>query len=448
MFVEKANSPGGVLKVVHSLLKHSEDDQYRRRVYAYDGDVHGIDINTIPFDTTWLEATDEVHTAEDHSFQQERFLADQELKLIPHADGAARTAVVRTRGCMYIPSVLLPYVLEKDLTAREAFETLLPLIEDENLLQAAAPLVKFLLVATTRIDGDAGPTTAVRMGQLPDPCGARQVIQNRRKNLLYQHLPGLQPAGRGVATASDPALVGIMRCMKDANNAQQAHLDETRADRAQQNLPKTVDKKWPGHVDRLLRLCNVEEVSDLPRYWHEAAAWKKTSGITLTNVLQEAVDLAASELEMVELAPRVTVSHANALQNWNFVGLSQQDIGSGILLFTITPPGATSLQAKERLRRDFEQVNDESTMIAGNTSISATDAKALRGGAYVPVDFDELEAGLSAGGILLGAVLGVEHSTVKSYFNSLRTYTRVKLQLKQMMIARYGEALAAAIIGY
>ena len=35
MVVEEANPPGGVLKVVHSLLEHSGDDQYRRGVYAY-----------------------------------------------------------------------------------------------------------------------------------------------------------------------------------------------------------------------------------------------------------------------------------------------------------------------------------------------------------------------------------------------------------------------------
>jgi len=64
--------------------------------------------NTTPFDTTWLGATNEVHTAEGHGPQQGRSLADQGLKLIPHADGAARTAVVGTRGCMYTPAVLLP----------------------------------------------------------------------------------------------------------------------------------------------------------------------------------------------------------------------------------------------------------------------------------------------------------------------------------------------------
>ena len=50
---------------------------------------------------------------------------------------------------MFIPHPLLQYVIRKRLTAKDAFTTLFPVIQDTDLEVVCVPVIEFLMVART-----------------------------------------------------------------------------------------------------------------------------------------------------------------------------------------------------------------------------------------------------------------------------------------------------------
>ena len=147
--------------------------------------------------------------------------------------------------------------------------------------------------------------------------------------------------------------------------------------------------------------------------------------------------------------PHVTVQHANSLQNWTLAGSTEYNLSVGILPFTVTPTGAVSIEAMIRLEHDHEQTSDYTTILDGNTSMTAADARALRANsAYIPVNMDETEAMINSYGALLGAILGYEHPNVLAHFASLDEYKEIRLHLKSLMTEELGARLAAATLLY
>ena len=338
---------------------------------------------------------------------------------------------------MYIPSSLLPYVMGLSLTPKEVLHILHPVIISLDLVTECAPLLSFLIAATTKAaDGNEPVTVQASAGTAP--ANLLDVMQDRRENLLYRHLPSLRPAA---GRPSDPALVGMMTTMVEMKAAAVDNLDDLRLAREQAHAPKTVTEKWPNHIDRLLKLCNCDDPDDLPNYWQEAANFKKGTGITLRSVLQDSVQLAAQELNVD--SPHVTVQHATSLQNWEFSSGIEYDLAAGLAPFTITPPGSLSLEATARREEEYEQSANHTTMMEASSRLSYSDARSIRGkDGYAPVNFDEAEAMLEAYGAFLGAVLGTKHPNVKAHFRSLRLYRRRRQALKAALIRRFGERMA------
>ena len=80
----------------------------------------------------------------------------------------------------------------------------------------------FLIAATTSGEGKEPPIT-VQPGAVTELTGVLDVIQDRRENLLYRHLPRLRPT---LGHKSDPALLGIMTTMQAMQSASANDLDD------------------------------------------------------------------------------------------------------------------------------------------------------------------------------------------------------------------------------
>ena len=131
------------------------------------------------------------------------------------------------------------------------------------------------------------------------------------------------------------------------------------------------------------------------------------------------------------------------------MGPTHYSLASGLGPFTVTPPGAVSLEAVLRLEADFEQSLNHATIMEGNATLTASDAKLLRcGNAYVPVVYDEMELALEAFLAVLAAVLGHPHPLVASYQRALRAYKRVRIRIKHVLDNHLGKHLGAATIMY
>ena len=447
VFVEDASSDSGTLQVLHGVRRHPLRDNHRGQTYAYLGDVQGVDITVVGFLPELLDITAEVRVAMDADQQMGMFAADEYLDVIPAFpvdDDAVTSRSVQTRKSMYIPYPLIPYVLDRDLTAKQALTTLIPVIQDLNLDEACGPLIDFLIVATTATSECHDTPVTVQIAAGLQPGRINSVQSERRSSVLHMQLPGIVPT-RGAR--SDPALTGIMRTMQEVRLATVDDLTDRRLERDKVLAPKTISERWPSHVDRLCKMCGVDDTDDLPAYWHEVAALKKTTGASARGILQDSAEIAAAHFRVP--TPHVTVQHANSLQNWTLAGSTEYNLAVGILPFTVTPTGAVSLEALVRLDHDHEQTSDYTTILDGNASMTASDARALRANsAYIPVNMDETEVMLNSYGALLGAVLGHDHPNVLAHFASLEMYTEVRLHLKSLMTTELGGRLAAATLLY
>ena len=440
VFVTEANQPGGTLQIIHSPRKHAQRGAHRGKCFAYLGDLCGQSIDIVNFNTQLLDFAPEVNVVNNVDIQSSYFDNHAASELAPSVpDGIEDLRRIKTRRSMFIPFPFIPYVIGCNLTAREALNVLVPVIRNFALEEVCSQLIDFLVVASTHSMNDGPPAT--EQAVFTAPLGLASVREARRTHILGNHLSAL------ITPLGDPGIPGLGDALGTLQEVRTGYLDDLadrRLERAATNQPKTVVQRWKAEtVDRLLKLCNVEDTELLPAFWHELAAHKKTQG-TVRSLLQDAVETAAKQLRVRH--PTVTTQHASALTDWTFYG-SEIDLGEGILPFTITPPDQVSLAAVAQIQLDHHQNRDFSAIMTGSTSISAADARAMRSSkGYIPVDWDEAEVQIEAYTPVLAAILGEQHPNVMEHVAATAALRRFKPLLKQFMSAKLGIGLSAATI--
>ena len=442
VFVHTPQHPEGVLRILHGLRRHTSRGPHRGKLFAYAGDNFGIDIQTIEVNDAIFETTAPVTVY--NTAEQQLDLLDQQpgISLVPPpaADSEGSTQLV-TRKSMFIPSHLLPRILHQELTPRQALASLLPALESAGISAACTALAEFLMVASTATrDRSAPQTVHVNLGT--NHADALEVIHARRRSVLFKDLPGLDPSMGGQDTLS-----GVASTLKEVRNGILDELADRRQDRQKKSARQTITERWhTGTCVRLLKMCGVDDWEDLPPLYHTLAGHRKDDG-PIRNLLQDAVDAAAVTLRTRR--PNMTVQHATALKNWMFIGVTERELGEGLLPFSITPPDQVSASAIAQSQANHSQNMDYSTIMLGSTSISASDAKSMRTGkGYIPADWDEAEVQLECYTPVLAAILGLQHPNVLAHraaFTALRNY---KSLLKQFMSAQLGPRLSAATIVY
>lgn len=449
-FVSNGANPTGILKVTHGYSVFTglpTDTVNRGKTFGYVDDVvGGLDVNTFELDPTHLARTVEVRcvpTPERHlELLQDEPAADT---VGPVAEDALTQAIYRTRKAMYIPYGLVEYVIGKDLTAREAFEILWPVIESKGWQTVAQPLVRFLMIASTTPEVGLPPATLLpQLGF--GPVGAADVLGERRERVLYQQLPALAlratPATGGVGDLHMTALIAQVELLNDHTRLDR---QDRQATREKAVAPKTIRERFQDYVtDKLLVLTDSCCDEDLPRLYHELAARQK--GVSKRMVLQQAYDIAATDLQLNRLP--ASPSHVLCLDQWDFVGISMDTLGTGLLPFSIVPPDAPSKLARQAMLDEADrarQYDMSGEAVAG--SISATDAKRLfNAHGYVASQWAEADIQLELYGVILGAILGTQHAVTRGHLASYQGYTRIRTRLQAAMNHKYGTSLAPALL--
>ena len=444
--------PGGMARVIHNVKVHTaRSSAHRGTTFAYVGDVTGQDIELIGFDNDLLAVTSPTRVYKTVDLQKEFFANSSEVVRLAgaHDPNDADTHEVTTRGAMFLPYPLVPYVInDPNQDSRDVFESLIAAMEALNLTDVCRPLVEYLLVATTRvadaITGIDEHSEAIHSDIGTYVPGCMEVAHARRGTVLHRQLPALKPRTRDQNTA----LTGILGAMKDVRNGLIEDLADRRLDRDAKKTRPTVETRWPEKtVDRLCKLCGVRDWQDLPTLYHEMAAHKKTDG-TLRSVFQEAVETAAAILGNLH-CPTVTVQHATALTGWVFFGAGDQALGEGLMPFSITPPNQVSAGAIAAIQATHEQNMDHHTVMTGSTSVTAADAQKMRSSkGYIPANFEEMLVQLSAYTCILGALLGTGHANVIAHRDAVQKLVVNQALLKQFVTAQLGPRLGAATLVY
>lgn len=235
----------------------------------------GTDTENFHVNDQQLETVAETRCANTPKRRLEPLKAEPDKDIIPAVDSTSQAqAMIKTGTSMFIPHCLAECVIDLDLSAREAFEVLWPVIAQKNLPEMAKPLVRFLMVAATKCGTRGAPRT------LNDELGfgitgAADIISDGRQRVSHQHLPSLAPVAN--ANASNlPCMDDLVLQLSQLN--QHARLDGAARQQARDDAskPKTVcDKFGDCTTNKLLKLTEEAMDDDLPRLCHELAACTK-----------------------------------------------------------------------------------------------------------------------------------------------------------------------------
>jgi hypothetical protein len=195
----------------------------------------------------------------------------------PFEADTANVHTVRTRGAMLIPFELVALLMEKYLTACEAYLVVYPLLEDNDLVDACQPLVEFLQVASTQpTNGNPRPVTLQdRLGLADHPVRAA-VLRQRRTAVLYRVLLALVPAGHGHLPDTDTFAETLAEGL--TNITVEMHADrcarETRV--SESAPPKTFRERYGKRItDGILLLTASVDDDLLPPFYQELGGKQK-----------------------------------------------------------------------------------------------------------------------------------------------------------------------------
>jgi hypothetical protein len=250
IFVPDGSSPTRVPRIIHGIqlfpgLPGCSRD--RLKTFAFEGNVDGVDGATVAFDQQLLEITADVLVPGSIARTFQLLSAEPIFSALgPFNAGESNTRTTKCRGMAYTPFELMEVVLGAHLTARQAYELLVPTLVDTGYEGICEPLVDFLTVALVKPSATvAAPLNLQdRVGlevYVPSPA----VVSHRRQHLLYRNLPALLPKLSGKA-ASDLALLDMARRMQDmVVDARLDHNDRTDA-RETARRPRTFRERLGG----------------------------------------------------------------------------------------------------------------------------------------------------------------------------------------------------------
>jgi hypothetical protein len=258
-FVADQDSPSGSLRLLHSFQSFPcvpGQSRDRMQVFCTEGGVEGVDMATVGFDANQLGITADIVVPGSAERMLQLLNDEPGHELVgPYESTNANVRTTKARSMAYLPYPLVGGLFGSNLTARQAYELLVPELIDGGLVSICAPLVEFLTVALVRPSEHRSTPLTVhqhlgKLGYVPGTAA----ISYRRENVLYWDLPGLHPARGG--TLSDPALLGVARGVREMVAEARADRNNRADSRAQARLPRSVrDRLGETIVDRLLLLC-------------------------------------------------------------------------------------------------------------------------------------------------------------------------------------------------
>jgi hypothetical protein len=450
VFVADQDSPSGWLHLLHSF--HSfpgEPSQSRDRMQAFcfEGDVRGVDIVTVGFNKHLLTITADV-VVPGSAERMLQLLSDEPSHELmgPYTDTSANVRTTKARSMAYLPFPLVAGLLGSNLTARQAYELIIPELINAGMMSVCGRLVEFLTVSLVRPTAErATPLTVQhhlgKSGYVPDTSA----ISHRREHVLYRDLPALRPSLGGAT--SDPALLDVARGVWEMVTEARAERNDRANSRALARLPRSVrERLGDAIVDLLLLLWCDDDDEDLPALYHEWAA--RPRGVSERWVVQQAVDAACATLGAP--AFEVTPTQVTAFKKFRFAGASYTDIGAGLLPFSITPADAISPQARAMLAAD--RVRADAFDLGGDPesgAIAPGEVSRLRNlSGYIPISWMEATSQLHSVSGLMGELMGTTHPTILAYGRFLRQYDRLLTRLESEIDQVYGRRLGPSLVTF
>eukprot|EP00536_Pseudo-nitzschia_multiseries_P015061 jgi/Psemu1/41152/gm1.41152_g len=259
------------LRLVHGLRKYpsplAQHSPNTDKAFGYLDDIEGeagelVQVNSDMLSKTtasWVLSLGH-HIAELNTHRQQPYIPAVQ-------EGGAHSEMIIAHKAFFIPFNLVPFLLGKSLSPRQAMGILYPYLSHQVLLGTCAPLFDTLQVAGTVPTVLAGHPTLLQPGP---PFQIEPGLTNYMKNkVLCRDLPSLN---RPRPPSGDPALTAAVTALIDHQLRLSEGLDQRRA--------QSVGATWgPLYTQRLLLLCGKQEETNLPpiyQAWAQKSKHKKT----------------------------------------------------------------------------------------------------------------------------------------------------------------------------
>jgi hypothetical protein len=351
----------------------------------------------------------------------------------------------------FIPYDLMDSLLGANITARQAFELIVPVSVDAGLADVCEPLIEFLTIALVQPNAKRQTPPAAPRSPSKQRSGwgttSLALLQSYSADkvsctgIFRVYAPLCTPARVTQPCWTLLGVFGIFFVDASTDRTDRAVVRE------ESRRPRTVRERMSEAItDRLLLLCQVSDDEDLPPLYHEWAA--RPRGVSERWVLQQAVEAACAALS--EPSFEVTPTQVMAFKKFRFAGSAYFDIGTGLLPFNITPedgisPQARTMLAPDRVRADaFDLGADpESGAVAPGDVIRLRNTSG-----YVPATWSKASDQLHCARGFMGAILGVGHPAITAYGRFWRIYTRMINRLESEIYQVHGRRLGPALVTF
>jgi hypothetical protein len=305
---------------------------------------------------------------------------------------------VTTRRFMFLPHVYVPLVLSaRGYTMKQLWDVLYPALLQRNDVISCAPLLQWMRATssgTTLADPvQIGPPATAIPLQIPP---ADETLLLHCHEVLHKALPSLAAPPASLETALSQMATALIVQTNDSRIARDQKI-------AQDAAPKLPSDRFTVTLPVLMEYLQVGDEADLPPIWHN---WSNCAKRLEAQVLRDTLDAFARSTDAFSSAlPVVTARLVQDLLAFNFIGMSSEDIKTGLHPFIIADGNSEHRQTNTEVARLYGLLN------AGEATCSLADLEALTAKEVrsVPLTYWELEKTLGMFGNLIGVILGINH---------------------------------------
>jgi hypothetical protein len=175
--------------------------------------------------------------------------------------------------------------------------------------------------------------------------------------------------------------------MSDLIKVQQDARAEAQQARVAASTPKSIGDYFDTTVvGKLMALCDVVNETDLPDYWAKLAS---ANGKRDHEILEQAVQSTAHDLNFSELAPVVTSDLSKCVATLWLVGSNINNLGDGVTPFLMVVQDYSPPSSETAYFKALTLAHDYDTLVAGDAAADLADLKSLRSktNVQVPTNF-------------------------------------------------------------
>jgi hypothetical protein len=231
--------------------------------FASLGEVLGGQNTTVAFPANAFEPVNTRVRTQDYMLQHLEDLTDANPLFLHEPPGAANTEELMVRHVSYLPAVYVPLLLSAGgYTVRQVWERLYPALQQRQDLEACAPLLRWLQVASTvagPLYAQGGNESSLALPLVAPP--ADEILLEQRLRLLHNILPSLTDPPTSLENALSQMATALIHQTNDNR--------QTREQKAANNLePKLPSDKFAVTLPVLLEYLQTADERDLPPLWH------------------------------------------------------------------------------------------------------------------------------------------------------------------------------------